>query len=506
MSDKKIMKKENIKPVLVLFVICLAVAVLMGVVNMFTAPKIAADKEAAINDTLKVVLPEGTTFEKMDLGEDYPDEIDSAYKSDGGYVFELTVKGKDFLTVMCGVDNEGKIVGIEIVSEAETPGYKEKVLPLVTGEDGKYNGKTGETIQPELVSGATLTSTAMYNAAKASLNGYAVATGGEVDNTPEEPVTPVDTVTPVIDRTEDEKLTLAKSMYSGEVSLESVYLYKPDPTTIGAWKNSADNTYVLHIGTRTQYVKLATEAMVKTDSEGTVLDIKLLNWIVGHGVNYTPEYLNSFIGKNKYSTDEVELVTEATGTSSDLVNALEKALYNAFGSVAMSSSDIEKYAAKAVPRGEELEAMALPENAPDTVKAMFKLKSGRGYVFYTVTSTEYVKYETEAFIFSDINGKVINVYLANWTVGHGVYPSQQFIDSFNGKTENTVGDVEAVSAATGTSDHLKGAVADALSLVPDHFNYSVLAEVILAVAFLSITGVVVFYKVKRRGNIKNEKQ
>ena len=123
-------------------------------------------------------------------------------------------------------------------------------------------------------------------------------------------------------------------------------------------------------------------------------------------------------------------------------------------------------------------------------------------MFYIVTSTEYVKYETEAFTFSDINGKVLNIYLANWTVGHGVYPTEQFIDSFNGKTEETLGEVEVVTAATGTSDHLKGAVADALSLVPEHFNYSLVAGLVLIAVFVGVTALVVYYKVKRRRSIK----
>lgn len=509
MNMKKIFTKENVMPVAVLLCICLVVAILMGAVNIITAPKIEEAKQEAANAALKIVLPDGKNFKKAELTDEYPDAITAAYTADGGYVFEATVSGnKPGIVVMCGVSSDGKIVGVEIISDNETPSYKSKVFPFVTGSDGKYNGASGSTLSLYPVSGATKSNRAVYDAVRAALNAYAVLTGGEVNEPDDEPTdTPdvPDTVTPVITRTPEEVLDLAKNMYSeSDVALEEQYVYQPDPTTVKVFKNSEDNTYVLYLATRTQYTPLETEALVKTDADGTVLKINLLTWTVGHGVEYTTEYLNSFVGKNKYSTDEIVLVSTATATSNNLVIALESALRDVFGNVAMTDAEILSFAKKAAPGGVTLEKMELPENAPETVKAMFKLSGGRGYVFYTVTSTQYVKYETEAFIYTDINGTVKDVLLATWTVGHGVEATDDFINSFNGKNADTLGEVELISGATVTSDNLVKAVSDAVSVVPTHVNYAAISIAVIAVcAALAIAAAVYFRIIIRRK--RNEK-
>lgn len=509
------MTKKNLMPTIVLVIICLVTALLMGGVNMLTKDRINANAEAAANEALKVVLPNGKSFEKIEeLPEEYPDEITAAYKADGGYVFQATVIGNaSNLVVMCGVDDSGKITGVEIISDEETPGYKDKIFPLVTGPNGKYNGKDADTVAPEIASGATNSSRGIYNAVKAALNAYTVATGGEVVEKPDkEPEQVIDTTTPKTNRTDDEVYTLAKGLYDTDVTLESVYVYNPYVTTRKVFKNAEDNTYVFYVATRTQYVELETEALVKTDSNGTVLKINLLTWTVGHGVNYTPEYINSFIGINRYFTDDVELVSGATGTSDHLVEALKLAFSKVFGAVGLTDSEIEKRADKAAPLGDDAIRMSLPENAPETVKAMFKLKSGRGYVFYVATKTERAPIETEAFVAVDINGKIMNVDVVSWIVGHQVYVNEAIEKSFNGLTyedldrvkpedmsdAENLEKVELVSGATGSSVNLSYAIGDALTLVPEHTNYSLIAGIILAAVALLVAGAAVYFKVIKR--------
>lgn len=501
MNGKKILSKENLAPVLVLLVICLAAALLMSVVNLVTAPAIEQAEKDAANAAMKVVLPEGTTFTEMELTDGYPDAVTKAYKSDAGYVFQTKTSGnKPGIVAMCGVNNDGKLVGVEIISDEETPSYKSQIFPLVTGTEGKYAGQTADTLKPELVSGATKSSTGIYNAVKAALGAFVVANGGTApEGGEDEELTPApDTVTPVIERTTDEMLAIAMTMYDGEVTLETVSLYNPDPTTVAVYKNPADESYVLYLGTRTQYTPLETEAAVLVDKAGKILDVNLITWNVGHGVEVTPEYLESMISRTKYDLGSVELVTGATVTAQNLVTALEGALRDVFADVALTDAEIERLAYKATPHNELLERMELPADAPDTVKALFRLTSGRGYVVYTVTSTQYVKYETEAFTYTDINGKVMDVYLATWTVGHGISPSDDFVNSLNGKTADTLSEVELISGATATSGNLVNAVKDALSVIPAPVNYSLITIVVLAVAVLGAVGCAVVISIKRR--------
>jgi Na+-translocating ferredoxin:NAD+ oxidoreductase RnfG subunit len=180
--------KSNMKPTIVLGVICLVSALLLALVNVITGPIIAANQNAAANEALLEVLPDGKNFKEIELGDKYPKAITKGYKADGGYVFQATVTGKSSgLVIMCGINSDGKVVGTKVIAEQETDSYDVKVFPYVEGLDGEYKDQTLEGFTPYLVSGATLTSAAYSEAIKASLQAAAIAGGGDVDTrTPEQ--------------------------------------------------------------------------------------------------------------------------------------------------------------------------------------------------------------------------------------------------------------------------------------------------------------------------------
>ena len=182
------MLKNKIQPVAVLSAICVTVALLLSVVNIFTAPKIKEAQEQKANAALLEVLPEGKNFTELTLNDKYPAVINKAYKADGGYVFQASVTGKSSdLIIMCGVSADGKIVGTRVIANNETKDYAAKVFPLVEGTEGKYKDMDLTSFEPQLVSGATLTSKAYADAVKAALQAFVVAGGGEVDlRTPEQ--------------------------------------------------------------------------------------------------------------------------------------------------------------------------------------------------------------------------------------------------------------------------------------------------------------------------------
>ena len=183
-------KKFDLKPTIVLSAICVVMVALLAVVNLFTAPVIEAQKNAAANEALLVVLPEGKNFEEIDLSDKgLPENIDLAYKeAGGGYVFRVVVTGKNpGLTIMFGIDSSGAIVGTKVIADQETDTYDATVFPKVEGTEGGYKCMTLEGFEPVLVSGATLTSKAYGEAAKLALGAFTTLTGGEVDfRTPEQ--------------------------------------------------------------------------------------------------------------------------------------------------------------------------------------------------------------------------------------------------------------------------------------------------------------------------------
>ena len=182
------MKQSKVYPSLVLGCICLSVALLLSVINMFTAPVIA-DRQNALADAAKTeVLPGGSNFKDITADFEFPASISEAYSADGGFVFRSTGKGRNGdIVIMVGVNTEGQITGTKIISEAESKGYKEKIYTLVEGVDGQYSGQTLEAFAPIIASGATMTSNGFADAVKAALQAYVIANGGSVDTrTPEQ--------------------------------------------------------------------------------------------------------------------------------------------------------------------------------------------------------------------------------------------------------------------------------------------------------------------------------
>lgn len=318
---KSILKKENLKPVIVLSVICLIVAALMGGVNMITDPIIKDREAAAIAESLSSVMPNGD-FEEIEKHPDAPKTVDKIYKdkNSGGHVVTLIKQGyasKIKLTVGIGADQ--KITSVVITSEAETHG-KAGIDEMVAELSGKgasaVSGVDG-------VTGATKTSdyikAAVYDAFV--VLGYAAPADAE-DAFDYAGITLT---------TDSEAIEIAKSLMPGEY--ERIDTPAGVPTTVRAIYKRSNGGHAIHVATRTLYVPLETEGIVTVDSFGNITGIEMIAWNVGYdktlldkAPEFTDEFLDSFIGKNADSLARVDLVTHATLTSNNFTNALEAAL------------------------------------------------------------------------------------------------------------------------------------------------------------------------------------
>ncbi|MBE6530066.1 MAG: FMN-binding protein [Ruminococcaceae bacterium] len=176
--------KKSLSSILSLVGICAVMAILLALTNYFTAPVIKKNQEAAANKALYEVMPNGGSFEKMDLSAfTLPKTVTAASKAEnGGYVITLVTTGFDKgLTIMCGVDANGVVTGAVCLESNETLGHEKTYGANFTGK----NAETVDTIA--LVSGATKTTTAYKNAVKDALNAAIILGGGSVDiRTPEE--------------------------------------------------------------------------------------------------------------------------------------------------------------------------------------------------------------------------------------------------------------------------------------------------------------------------------
>ena len=89
--------KKYISSAVSLTVICGVVSLLLAVTNYITAPIIKEQQNAATNEALKVVMPNGSGFESVDIKKyDLPETIIEAYsETNGGYVFKMETTGYD---------------------------------------------------------------------------------------------------------------------------------------------------------------------------------------------------------------------------------------------------------------------------------------------------------------------------------------------------------------------------------------------------------------------------
>ncbi len=178
------MKKEStfmyiLRLTLTLLLICAVVAGILAAVNSITAPIIAASKEAKTQEAISAVLPGGG--EKIDFaGADKSGMVLEVYASDTGYAVKVAPSGfGGAITMMVGIDTEGKVLGVSIISHAETPGlgavaaagtdkgvsFRDQFIGLISG----ITIGDGEN-QIEAISGATISSQAIVDGVNAALD------------------------------------------------------------------------------------------------------------------------------------------------------------------------------------------------------------------------------------------------------------------------------------------------------------------------------------------------
>ncbi|MDO4153719.1 MAG: RnfABCDGE type electron transport complex subunit G [Clostridia bacterium] len=184
--------KEILIPAVSLLLICVVVTALLGITNSVTAPqieKLALETQEAAK---KEVLPDAAAFsdEKQTEkdGEAYP--YFEGLSDSGevlGYVFQTSAKGYGGdISVMVGVNTDGTVAGVSILSISETAGLgmnakNESFLNQFLGKSGtigvQKNGSSDTEIQA--LTGATITSKAMASAVNQALALYETVGGAQ---------------------------------------------------------------------------------------------------------------------------------------------------------------------------------------------------------------------------------------------------------------------------------------------------------------------------------------
>ena len=432
------MTKKNIMPAVVLGAICLVVAALLAVVNMLTAPIIAANAEAKIQASLMEVMDGATGFDEITVSG-APSTVTRVYaeKEGRGYVIILETStsytGGENMTVSVGISAEGKITGAKVTAYSESKDMGKESYPR------SFVGlNQSEAASVDTVSGVTYSSAAF----KAVINDAFLAVKAAE-----------------ISKADPDERTAAAllGVESATEITDSVTLTEP---LMRVWY-AAGRGFAVLSATKNDYDPTVTDTEVFTavGLDGKVIDIHIKTWVHGEGTTFTPEFEDSFAGLDGEGVDGVDVITGSTGTSNKVKNSVKAALELVNNGIyEMISSALFGTGALT-----EVEGLTLT----DPVKRVW-LCAG-GYLVYTSTKHDYdpTLTDTELLVMVEDSGKIKGIHIMTWVHGEGTTYNPEFEAAFGGLGADGVDGVDTITGSTGTSNKVKNSVKAALAAIEE---------------------------------------
>ena len=173
-------KKRGMNPIvrlaLILFAVSAITSGVLGVVNGFTADRIAEQQRLKTEAAYNAVLPSESGYTEAAFdAEAFPTVNTVSAAGGAGWVVELTFSGaQSSITAAFGVSAEDyTITGASVIDHAETSGLGAKItepdfLGSFTGQsEGMAVTKDGGTV--DSITAATISSRAMANAANTAI-------------------------------------------------------------------------------------------------------------------------------------------------------------------------------------------------------------------------------------------------------------------------------------------------------------------------------------------------
>ena len=177
-------KNDFVKPIAVLFFICLFVSAALAVVNNVTKPVIDEGSRVRAALARKHIIPQADDFERLDINvlrsqSGFPAAVTEVFRASNGEGFIITIivtgYGGD-ISILCGVDNSGRIIRAAVLSHTETVGLGTPIFE--EPHASQYWGIHIDGIEGiSAVSGATITSNAYKNAMRYALAAFEIARG-----------------------------------------------------------------------------------------------------------------------------------------------------------------------------------------------------------------------------------------------------------------------------------------------------------------------------------------
>jgi len=161
-----VVKSDYFRYTLILAAICFVASALLAAVHGVTHPEILSQQARQEDSALREVLPQAKSFEAVKEGEKI-----IYYKALGpnkrvlGYVFKASKKGySSEIVTMVGMDKDGLISRIKILSQNETPGLGTRIIEALWFRE-QFSGKKANDLSNgvQVITGATITSRAVID-------------------------------------------------------------------------------------------------------------------------------------------------------------------------------------------------------------------------------------------------------------------------------------------------------------------------------------------------------
>lgn len=171
--------KFVLRLVLPLFLIITVTAAALGGINAITEDRIAAAQVQKVQQAIADVLPDSAQLQSVPVAaEDHP-LVKSVYAAASGYAVEVEPAGfGGGIRMMVGIDQDGKVLGVQIIRHTETAGLG-AVAGATTAKGQAFRNSFAGLFYPvsvskdggeaDTITGATITSRAVAEGVNAAL-------------------------------------------------------------------------------------------------------------------------------------------------------------------------------------------------------------------------------------------------------------------------------------------------------------------------------------------------
>ena len=160
--------------------VCITAAIVLGLTYNVTKPIIAQQAEKEQKQALEQVVPGADNYEKKTFSKGEYFECLKGTQLAGYALFVSSAGYSGDISMLLGIDSKGEIVGVEILSQSETPGLGARCEEVKRGDNepwflAQFRGKDAASLKLkdiQTITGSTITSKAIMEGLKTYVEAF----------------------------------------------------------------------------------------------------------------------------------------------------------------------------------------------------------------------------------------------------------------------------------------------------------------------------------------------